>query len=56
VLNCVRYEGVGIPLQEQQQIFELFDRVQGVGMTGADGSGLGLAVYRGTAEAHGGRR
>ena len=43
--------GPGIPLAEQQRIFEPFVR----GADGAGGSGLGLAIVRGFVEANGGR-
>jgi signal transduction histidine kinase len=49
----VRDEGVGIPLAEQDRIFERFQRA-GDG-TRAAGSGLGLPIVKAIAEAHGGR-
>lgn len=50
VLLSVSDAGVGIPLAEQNRIFE-----KGVRLSeAADGSGLGLAIARAIAEAHGG--
>jgi two-component system, OmpR family, sensor kinase len=49
----IRDSGVGIPLDEQQRIFERFVR-GGVSRLRYRGAGLGLAVARAIAEAHGG--
>jgi signal transduction histidine kinase len=49
----VRDEGVGIPQDQQERIFERFQRA-GDG-TRAAGSGLGLPIVKAIAEAHGGR-
>jgi two-component system sensor histidine kinase KdpD len=46
-------QGPGIPLAEQQRIFEPFYRAPGAAAHGA-GSGLGLAIVRGLIEANGG--
>jgi two-component system sensor histidine kinase KdpD len=43
--------GAGIPLSERERLFRPFER----GRTRAPGSGLGLSIARGLAEAHGGR-
>lgn len=50
---AVRDTGIGIPLEEQQRIFEPF--VQVPGSCGAVGTGLGLAIARQLVERMGGR-
>jgi two-component system OmpR family sensor kinase len=49
----VRDTGPGIPEHEQQRIFERFVRLDGA--RAGEGAGLGLAITRAVAEAHGGR-
>ena len=51
----VRDEGVGIPEQEQAHVFERFGQVRGQAANAEKGSGLGLPIVTGLAEAHGGR-
>ncbi|MBI5191307.1 MAG: HAMP domain-containing histidine kinase [Nitrospirae bacterium] len=55
--NCievsVRDNGVGIPPDEQERVFERYYRSKTAG--GVKGSGLGLAVVKAVADAHGGR-
>lgn len=46
-------QGIGIPVEDQDRIFEDFFRARNVGE--ATGSGLGLAIARKIVEAHGGR-
>ena len=50
----VRDTGVGIPLSEQRQIFTRFRRGGGASSL-YEGTGIGLAIVRAIAEAHGGR-
>jgi PAS domain S-box-containing protein len=51
----VRDTGVGIPLEEQERIFEKFYRVDNPLSTEAGGTGMGLAIVKSLVEAHEGR-
>jgi PAS domain S-box-containing protein len=55
VLIAVSDEGIGIPAEEWERIFERFHRVENEITRRMRGAGLGLAVCRGIVEAHGGR-
>jgi PAS domain S-box-containing protein len=48
----IRDEGIGIPYEDQDHLFELFHRAANVG--NIQGSGLGLAIVKRAVEAHGG--
>jgi signal transduction histidine kinase len=48
----IQDEGIGIPLDEQAQIFEAFYRAQNVGTI--PGTGLGLAIAKKCVNLHGG--
>jgi signal transduction histidine kinase len=47
-------QGIGIPRQYQNRVFERFFQVDSASTRRAGGSGLGLAICRGIVEAHGG--
>jgi PAS domain S-box-containing protein len=51
----VRDTGVGIPLEEQESVFEKFHQVGGVAGGAREGTGLGLPISRRLVEEHGGR-
>jgi signal transduction histidine kinase len=46
--------GIGIPKDEQDQVFGRFFRTSNARVSGVGGTGLGLAITRGIIEAHGG--
>jgi len=57
----VRDQGIGVPAEDQQRIFEIFYEVgeirhhsSGQGRFVGKGAGLGLAIVKGMVEAHGG--
>lgn len=47
-------EGQGIPVEQQDKIFERFYQVEGASFRPQKGTGLGLAICRNIVEAHGG--
>jgi signal transduction histidine kinase len=47
--------GQGIPLREQERIFQRFQRVDNAAARRTQGAGLGLYICRAIVEAHGGR-
>ncbi len=55
IVVTVSDEGIGIPAEEWDRIFERFHRVENEVTRRLRGAGLGLAVCRGIVEAHGGR-
>ena len=55
VIVSVIDAGQGIPLREQERIFERFQRVDNAASRRTQGAGLGLYICRAIVEAHGGR-
>jgi PAS domain S-box-containing protein len=53
VVCVVRDRGIGIPVEDQQQLFKAFNRGSNVGTR--PGTGLGLLLVKRCAELHGGR-
>jgi signal transduction histidine kinase len=51
----VRDQGIGIAQDEQDHVFERFGQARGQSSGAEKGSGLGLPIVKGLAEAHGGR-
>ncbi|MBV6625647.1 MAG: hybrid sensor histidine kinase/response regulator [Rivularia sp. (in: Bacteria)] len=52
VIFCIKDSGIGIPIPEQQHLFEPFHRASNVGKIA--GTGLGLAIVKKCVDAHGG--
>jgi PAS domain S-box-containing protein len=55
VIISVGDKGMGIPLREQERIFDRFQRVDNASSRTTQGAGLGLYICRAILEAHGGR-
>jgi signal transduction histidine kinase len=55
VVIRVHDNGIGVPANKREQLFQEFYRAHGDTVTGADGSGLGLSIVRQTVESIGGR-
>ncbi len=55
VILSVSDEGIGIPLDEQERIFDRFYRVENPATRAVSGTGLGLYLTRAIVQAHGGR-
>ena len=55
VIVSVSDEGIGIPREEQERIFEKFYRGKSEQVTRLRGTGLGLSISKHLVEAHGGR-
>ncbi|MBF6590513.1 MAG: PAS domain-containing protein [Ktedonobacterales bacterium] len=55
VIVHVKDVGQGIPLREQERIFERYQRVENAATRRTQGAGLGLYICRAIIEAHGGR-
>jgi signal transduction histidine kinase len=52
VIFCVRDQGIGIPLEYQDKLFQQFERASNVG--NIKGSGLGLCIVKHIVDLHGG--
>ena len=55
VIVSVGDEGIGIPQEHQDKVFDRFYRVDSQLTHGTPGSGLGLSITKGHIEAHGGK-
>ena len=51
----VRDNGIGVPPEAREQLYEQFFRAHGDTVTGVEGSGLGLSIVRETVESMDGR-
>jgi len=55
ILVTVTDEGIGIPLRDQERVFDRFYRVEDGSTKSTQGTGLGLYICKTLIEAHGGR-
>ncbi|HEY4304439.1 MAG TPA: sensor histidine kinase [Gemmatimonadaceae bacterium] len=55
LLVWVRDNGIGVPADQRERLFEQFFRVLGEGETPVEGTGLGLSIVRDTVTSLGGR-
>ena len=55
LLVRVRDNGLGVPPDARERLFEEFYRAHGETVTGVEGTGLGLSIVRETVESLGGR-
>lgn len=55
VTTSVRDEGIGIPVRDQNRIFQKFSRLDNALSRKTEGTGLGLYLSKAIIEAHGGR-
>ena len=55
ILVCVRDEGIGIPENQLEKLFQKFSRVDSEEVSNIKGSGLGLWISREIIRAHGGK-
>jgi len=55
VVVTIKDEGIGIPAELREKVFERFYRVKGSKTAEVRGTGLGLSVCQGIIQAHGGR-
>jgi signal transduction histidine kinase len=51
----VRDNGIGVPLDKRERLFEQFFRAHGESVSGVEGTGLGLSIVRDTVTSLGGR-
>jgi len=55
VIVIVKDNGIGIPAEVKENIFDMFTRAKRAGTAGEQSYGLGLAISKQIVEAHGGR-